>query len=136
MAKEYEELVETESLLNETQVAQDAKEPELLNRTVVAAKHLRFTETYENVDYVADYIIAQGEIEGYKDRIALYKDRLARLRRLEELKQEALKNPGATSEIEKEMNKVKDELNETIKYDNAHLGQGLAKLECFMGFES
>ena len=68
MAGEYEELVETESLLNETCIAQEARYPDLKNQTVIAQEHLRFSETYQNVDFVADIVIAQGEMEDFKDR--------------------------------------------------------------------
>jgi len=119
LAGEYEELVETESLLNETCIAQEARYPDLKNQTVIAQEHLRFSETYQNVDFVADIVIAQGEMEDFKDKIAVYKDRLARLRRLEELKREAMLNPSRRHELEKEMSKVKHDLNETIKSDQA-----------------
>ena len=122
MAGEYEELVETESLLNETCLAQNSRVPDLKNQTVIAQQHLRFSETYQNVDFVADIVIAQGEIEDFNDKIAIYKDRLARLRRLEELKREAMLNPGRRAELEEEMSKVKQDLNETIKNDAAQLG--------------
>ena len=111
--------METESLLNETCLAQDARYPDLKNQTVIAQEHLRFSETYQNVDFVADIVIAQGEMEDFKDKIAIYKDRLARLRRLEELKREAMLNPSRRHELEKEMTKMKHDLNETIKSDQA-----------------
>merc|ERR1711935_777498 len=118
-AGEYEELVETESLLNETVMAHDARYPDLKNQTVIAQEHLRFSETYQNVDFVADIVIAQGEMENFSGQIALYKERLARLRKLEELKREAMLNPGRRHEVEREMSKLKHDLNETIKSDTA-----------------
>ena len=78
-----EELVEAESLLNETVAAQESRVPELLNKTVVSKKNLRFCETNENVDFVAEIVIAEGEIEGFRYKIDGYQDKINRLRQLE-----------------------------------------------------
>lgn len=78
-----EELVEAESLLNETVAAQESRVPELLNKTVASKKNLRFCETTENVDFVAEIVIAEGEIEGFRYKIDGYQDKINRLRQLE-----------------------------------------------------
>ena len=111
-----EELVEAESLLNETVAAQErfwsinlrvfqnctnvqsnkihsgneksykeSRVPELLNKTVASKKNLKFCETTENVDFVAEIVIAEGEIEGFRYKIDGYQDKINRLRQLERL---------------------------------------------------
>ena len=62
---------------------QESRVPELLNKTVVSKKNLRFCETNENVDFVAEIVIAEGEIEGFRYKIDGYQDKINRLRQLE-----------------------------------------------------
>ena len=61
----------------------ESRVPELLNKTVASKKNLRFCETTENVDFVAEIVIAEGEIEGFRYKIDGYQDKINRLRQLE-----------------------------------------------------
>ena len=64
---------------------QESRVPELLNKTVASKKNLKFCETTENVDFVAEIVIAEGEIEGFRYKIDGYQDKINRLRQLERL---------------------------------------------------
>ena len=70
-------------MIKKEKSCKESRVPELLNKTVTSKKNLRFCETNENIDFVAEIVIAEGEIEGFRYKIDGYQDKINRLRQLE-----------------------------------------------------